>query len=281
MRPKRKSVDLGLKSVRSKGERVTGRPMSEAKDDDRLTLTLDWPEITLSRLARVSALWADLVQEISRNVAGRGGRRGLRWVISSITFGSPLAVTVGPKRLSSAVDPAMLSQISHSVIDGVAHVARFRDKPPSFSDATLGKLRKLAKEATVQRDRHIYVSNGRENRVAVGEQIVEAVNDFFGPTMESYGSVEGRLEAVFIHGARRFYVYDALTNRQVKCDFGDRVPLSEVLAAFEQRVAATGIIKSKAKTGEKLSVEVHQFRTFRPDTELPSTNRILELWGPE
>jgi hypothetical protein len=99
-----------------------------------------------------------------------------------------------------------------------------------------------------------------------------------GKILESYGSIEGRLEARSVHGVRRIYVYDSLMNREVRCDFGDRVPLDEVLRAFDRRVSVTGTIKSRAKTGTWLSVQVSTLRLSRSDDELPKTGEILNAW---
>lgn len=253
--------------------------MPDSHHDSDLTLTLDWPEITLDRLSRMSGLWSDLIREVSREIGGRAARRGLRWVIEGASYGSPFTVTVHPKRISPKVDPAVIRRISGSVIDGVSHVTRKpKEAPPNFSSAALGSLRKLAQETTTKADRFTYVSNGHDDRVAVGARVVEAVNELFGPVTESIGSVEGRLEGVFTHGGRRFYIYDSLTNSQVRCNFGDRISLQEIFSGFEHRVTAVGVVKARAGSGEKISVDVHELRHFPDDSTLTPTDRILELW---
>ena len=95
-------------------------------------------------------------------------------------------------------------------------------------------------------------------------------------SLQEYGSVEGRLEGLITHGKRRFFIWESLTNRQVECQFADRIPLQDILAAYERRVAARGLIHRR-RTGEKLSVDVEDFRVFRPEAELPSVERIQEI----
>ena len=250
--------------------------MSPDDRKDRLTLTLDWPEITLGRLSRVSGLWAEIVQEITGAAAGK--RTAVKWVISEVYFGSPLQIITTPKRMSADVDLVLVQRISANVIDGITHLQQYPDRPPFFSDPVLTKLQKLARQADVQQQKRITVSNGTALSVELGEKLVATVGDLFGPVVESYGTVEGRLEGVFIHGTRRFYIWDSLTNKQVRCDFGERVTLREILDAFERRVAVTGVVRAKARTGERISVHAEEFRVFKADAELPSTNRILELW---
>ena len=45
--------------------------MAESRKEDRLTLILDWPEITPEKLSTISGLWADLLSEVSKQVAGK------------------------------------------------------------------------------------------------------------------------------------------------------------------------------------------------------------------
>lgn len=252
--------------------------MAESREEDRLTLILDWPEISPKRLSTISGLWAELLREVSRQVAGRTRGPGVRWLLAAVKFGSPLELTVGPTPLRPDIDPAVIRQISKSVMSGLSDLVVRPERPTHFSDAVLSRIRKLAKEADVSKDRQIYIANGDAHRIAVGPEMVSAVDDLFGPTVESYGSIEGRIEGIFVHAAHQIYVYDSLTNRQVRCDFGDRVPLDEVLQAFAKRVAVTGMIKSRARTAAKLSVKVSALRVFRGDAELPRTQEILDAW---
>ncbi len=92
------------------------------------------------------------------------------------------------------------------------------------------------------------------------------------------GTIEGRLQGVFTHGVKKFYIYDSATDRQVRCEFGDRVPLKKVLEAYESRVAVSGFIKVRKKTGQRLSIQAHDLRQFRDDSELASTDEILRAW---
>jgi len=106
------------------------------------------------------------------------------------------------------------------------------------------------------------------------------VDHIFGLIVESYGTVEGTLEGVLTHGRRRFFVYDALSGRQVRCHFDNMaIRTDDVLAAFERRVAVGGIVRSKQFTGEKISIEAKEFNVFPRDRELLSLSEIHDLWS--
>ena len=128
--------------------------------------------------------------------------------------------------------------------------------------------------------RRIALSNGSGAPVEVSSKVVASVDQIFGPIVESYGTVEGTLEGVLTHGKRRFFVYDSFVGRQVRCHFDDvRVQLADVLAAFERRVSVSGLIRSKALTGERISVEAREFHVFALDNELLTLPEIYDLWS--
>lgn len=246
------------------------------KQSDRLTLTLDWPEITLAKLSRVSGIWAEIVQGVTKTATG--STTSVKWVIAEISFSSPLQVIAAPKRVSSEVDPAIVARISAAVVEGIGYLDSHSDRPPMFSDPVLQNIRRLARFTDAERAKTIQVSNGKDEHIQLGTRVAANVEDLFGPVVESYGSVEGRLEGLFVHNTRRFFVYDSLTNKQVRCDFTDDISMREILDAFEKRVSVTGIVRSRAKTGERISIRAHVFKVFKSDDELMPTDRILEEW---
>lgn len=254
--------------------------MADDLDRSRLTLTVDWPEITLDNLSRIAGLWTQLVQSVSREVTGR--RKGIRWVVRSISFASPLEIVADPQVTSDKIAPVVAERVSHAVPAGIEHLVRYQDQPDHFSLDTLAIAKKLAELADPLQHRRLMVSNGSAGPVEVTARVTSSVNDIFGPIVESYGTVEGTLEGVITHGRRRFYVYDSLVGRQVRCHFDDvKVRLSDVLSAFERRVSVSGIVRSKALTGERLSVDVREFYVFTPDDKLMPLAEIQDSWGRE
>lgn len=249
---------------------------NEPHSDERLTLSIDWPEITLDGLSRVTSLWRTVIQAVSQKVVGR--KSAIKWVLTSVHFGSPLDVEVLASPTTDRVEPALLRNISHSVVSGFQHLEQYSDQPEFFSKQALGAARKLALLTDTEKDRRITVSNGVSEPVEVSLRTVITVDGIFGPVEESYGTVEGTLEGVFTHGRRRFYVYDSLAGKQVRCTFDDRIPLTDVLKNFEKRVSVSGLIRSKALTAERVSIQATEFSAFLPDKELPSLYQILHMW---
>ena len=249
---------------------------NEPRSDERLTLSIDWPEITLDGLSRITALWKTVIQAVSQNTVGR--KSAVKWVVTGVHFGSPLDVEAAAAPTSDRVEPALLRNISHSVVSGFKHLESYPDQPEFFSKSALGAARKLSLLTDVEKQRRITVSNGSSEPVVVSLKTAATVDGLFGPVAESYGSVEGTLEGIFTHGRRRFYIYDSLAERQIRCTFDERISLAEILANFESRVSVSGLIRSKSLTGERISIQASEFTAFPPDSDLPSPSSILQMW---
>lgn len=82
-----------------------------------------------------------------------------------------------------------------------------------------------------------------------------------GEPMESFGTVEGQLDSVTIHGQTNEAGIWQIDGKKVKCLFGEFVELDEVLQAMGHRVAARGEIRSKPG-GERISVLLHSLRVI-------------------
>ena len=240
----------------------------------KLTLTVDWSQITLERLSRLTNLWSNVIQAVSTEATGR--RDALKWVLTDISFTSPLRVHAAPTLARERVDPTVLHTVSHAIVSGVRQLGEHPDRPRHFSTHALELMRKLALLSEL--DGKLLVSNGTGSPVAITTKIVTAVNDILGPEVESYGSVEGLLEGILTHGRRTFYVYDSLSGRQVRCFFSESTPLEALLKYFEHRVIVSGLVRSKAFTGEPKSIEVSEIQDFEPDAALLSTTEILRKW---
>ena len=247
------------------------------KPGTKLTLTVDWPEITLDKLSRLTSLWSNVIQAVSTEATGK--RDALKWVLTGISFASPLHVDAAPAAGRERVDPAVLRTVSHSIVSGVRQLAEQPHRPDHFSTHALELTRKLALLSDL--DRKLLVSNGVGNPAPITTRIAASVNGILGPETESYGSVEGQLEGIITHGRRIFYVYDSLSGRQVRCFFGASTSLQVLLKYFEHRVIVSGRVRARAFTGEPKSIDVCEIRHFKADVDLPSTTDILRQWKQE
>lgn len=242
-----------------------------------LSVEIDAQTLTLGRFQQLAQSLSGLIREVGDEVS-ETVRDGVRWVITDVHH-SNLALELTPQRTSDNVPPDLPDRIADAIASGVAMIEARAERPPYFSDKALERAKELANpvgdevRAVRIRRRH----NGKAGeRVTLTKRLVANVDEIIGPQLQEYGSVEGRLEGLMTHGKRRFFIWESLTNHRVECQFGDRIPLQDILAAYERRVAARGIVYRR-RTGEKLSVEVEEFRAFRSEEELPGVQRIQEI----
>ncbi len=248
-------------------------PSEQAKRTN-LTVEIDADVLTLGRFQQLAQSVAALIREVGEGVERSAG---VRWVISDVHH-SNLALELTPQRTRDDVPPDLPDRIADAIASGMAVIEERAERPPYFSDKALERAKDLANPGDEVRAVRIRRRrNGKaDKRITLTKRLAANVDEIIGPQMQEYGSIEGRLEGLMTHGKRRFFIWESLTNRQVECQFADRIPLQDILAAYERRVAARGIVHRR-RTGEKLSVEVEEFRVFRSEEDLPSVERIQEI----
>jgi hypothetical protein len=246
-------------------------------EDTQLTLTVDWPEITIDRLARITQLWAALVQSVSSEAARK--RNAVKWVVTEVTFSSPLRLTTAPEAANDNVNPVVVDAVSHAVVTGIWDLHNERtERPRYYNEESLRLARHLALEADPLKGRRLIVSNGVSTPSEFTAHVAAAVEEIIGPIVESYGSIEGRLQGLETHGRHQFYIWESLSGRRVRCYFDENlVELDELFDGFEKRVSVSGLIRSR-QNGRRVSVEVKEFAVLPADNELASSDEILRRW---
>lgn len=241
--------------------------------DTGLSLKLEG-QVTLRRLGEALEAWTDLLQEVGRNVAGSVSADAVRYVITEAKGGS-FALEVRPQPAKKSVPSAAMPRISKAITSGIRSLEQRATRPKHFTDKALVKLRDLAR-LTSPETPAVRVSNGDSNAIALSSRLVANVEKVLAPELESIGTVEGRLEGLNIHGKKRFFIYDPITDRQVVCAMSDRIEWQKIRDAMGKRIAATGRIQSR-RTGEKVSIIASRFEVLLDDSELPSANDVLGL----
>jgi hypothetical protein len=229
--------------------------------------------LALGRFIHIIQSVSALVRDVAEGMSPAGA--GVRWTISDVHH-SNVTLELEPRAGRDDVPPDVLLKVADAIVEGMAIIAHGAERPAYFTDGALAQAKALSK--TLDDDvRGVYFRRRRNGSsgetVRVTSQVAANVDEIIGPQLESFGTVEGRLQGVMTHGKRLFYVWDALTNRRVECQFGDRIKLDEVIAAYEKRVAVRGLIR-RTKTGEKINIEVSELRVFPDESELPSVSDV-------
>ena len=243
----------------------TDLPVLNNRSDEALGYPTQKPEALLDRIITASSNEGDVICDpfcgCGTTVAS-AQKLNRRWIGIDITN---LAIGLIRHRLSDTYG------------EDIAKTYDVIGEPVSVADAdtALIKLRDLAR-LTSPETPSVKVSNGEGAAIRLSTRLVENVEAVLAPEFTSIGTVEGLLQGLITHGKNRFLIFDPLSGRQVTCYFSDRIPWKDVHAAFGQRVAATGTIRSR-RGGEKVSIMVTRLYVFPLESELPSAADVLGI----
>ena len=225
--------------------------------------------VELRSLATVSQKFAGLIDEVAREYTGV--QRPVRWVVEVESGSVRLPLRAEP--VGENIRPSMVHEIGSVVADGLSALEESPVRPDHFNDKALDLAKGLASMAS--EDLPLAVRNGHA-AVKITHQISVNVEKVLGAPRESFGTVEGLLEALNVHGSARDFSVWPLEGSAIKCIFGDRLDLEmDILPAISKRVAARGKIKTRP-SGERISVEVDELEVLPSPVSADEVTGILK-----
>jgi hypothetical protein len=212
-------------------------------------------DVDLRSLATVSQRFSSLIDEVAREYTGI--QRPVRWIVEVERGCVRLPLRAEPA--AAKVNPAAAYEIGHVVAEGLCGLENSAERPDHFTDKALELAKGLANLAS--EDLPIAVRNGTA-AVKVTQQTSVNAEKVLGAPQESFGTIEGRLEALNVHGASKDFSIWPVGDKAIKCSFGSRLDLErDILPAVTKRVAARGKIRTRP-SGERLSVEVDELKVI-------------------
>lgn len=209
--------------------------------------------VDLRSLAKVTDKFAGLVDEVARDYTHVA--RPVRWLVE-VEPGS-VRLPLRGEPTAESVQGSAVPEIGTLVARGLCELEADAVRPDHFTDRALTLAKELANLATETLPLAVY--NGTAGG-SFTRQVSLNAEKVLGTPVESIGTIEGRLEALSLHGSNEFSVWPA-GGTAVKCLFGSRLDLErDVLPAVNKRVAAHGRIKTRR--GERVSVEVDELRVI-------------------
>jgi hypothetical protein len=152
------------------------------------------------------------------------------------------------------------------------------ERPEHFTDKALQAARKLAEIAARDDEDEPVPVQILTNRITttVAASTVVNVDTILGPHSEAFGSIEGRIETISERKKPRFYIYDTLQDRPVRCYF-EKDKFDEVVDIFKsrQRALIYGRIRYR-RDGQPVSVRVDTLRPLNAP-RLPSFSDVLGI----
>ena len=164
-----------------------------------------------------------------------------RWYITTIRAESPTLIEVRPRlRLDTTRQEELTPDVIVSGIRTLTNEVEVAGPPPYFGDEQLDKLRRLS--STFRHDiREIrFEADGQSAHVS--SSIREHVDRVRAKGYQEFGSIEGELGAVYVHGKRQaFTIWDDLRGQPIRCYF-DGEHMGRIKELLKKRVLVAGRI---------------------------------------
>ncbi len=192
-------------------------------------------------------------------VVGQTAQPTLYYRIVALSHSSPISITIEPviKARITNPPPDYIPVRHHRFFKELEAIHRNEPVSEDIDDALLEDFQALA-VGRGQTFSAAKISN-HEAQVEIDETFESNVSKMLGEAYASYGSVEGKLEKLNIHGkARRVWLYPTVGADKILCDFpaGTR---QQILEAADHYVRAEG------------------YKYFRPQSPYPFRVKVMEF----
>lgn len=234
---------------------------------------------SFTRILKVEEEFNQVVSSVTHEVVGDTEAK-VDWVLDSATSNGVVLLHLTPEvrrsNENAVVNERGLSnQIVDAVVDGfVALEESAEERPAHFTDPALDAAVELARLSDeVER---LGIRNGHRQTPVTARTGVNA-KTLLAPLYRDFGTIEGTIEGINVHRNRYFRLYESLTGRGIRCDFGTRIDVSELAPLVERRVAVRGVI-SYNREGQPSIVRVEAVHPFPPDEELPKFSGLQGMF---
>jgi len=235
----------------------------------RLTLDLDGV-LAAAQFSKGVNAFVDILDAATKDVAGSA--RAIRWIVS---------VEAGSSRVHALAESpapnARVPQVATVVARGLKLIGRRPQRPKHFSDAALVAAHDLGEVGGELRAKVRAQGGTTPTAADISRKVAVNVEVLLGARFQDYGTIEGRLQTLSERGGLHFAVYDALTDKAVRCAVSaDR--MAEAWKAFGRRVAVSGPIHYR-RDGHPISIDVEHLTIFPNERDLPTADDVYGLFG--
>jgi hypothetical protein len=223
----------------------------------------------ISSLQHFLGILRDLDATISKDQRG-----SVVWEVVSLQQNSPPIVGVSPTLRSSDIQD--YSNVVESQMLENARLLGIGSEPTTFmSFAALKKLESLAAKARLFGSLSVFLTeDGRKQESDITEETLYNVQQLTGIKYSGYGSISGKLEAISVHNANEFRVWDDKSGKPVRCKYEPASQEEQIKSMLRLRVVVFGTIQSNS-SGIPISLEVEDIERA-PQRVLPT---IQEMSG--
>lgn len=218
----------------------------------------------------------DLDSTLSQNIYG-----SLIWNVVSLEKHSPPLVGVKPQQKPSfakAGHPDLSHKVEAEFIDNARRLATTGDRSDVLSDAALKRIERLASKTQILGPMSVFLSNNGPSAPIDETQIttrtLENVQRLTSARYTAFGSIKGSLDAISVHRAYEFRVWDEKSHKPITCKF-DPNEIEKVKALLKARVTVTGMLTSNS-AGNVISISAEEIIPT-PKRQLPTIHEMSGL----
>lgn len=198
------------------------------------------------------------------------------WEVVSLQKNILPIVGVAPKLRRGHTDVS--GTIEEQLIANTKSLSYRGERNQYMSDAALTKVENLAKLTPRVGPMAIYLNgNGeghKKKEADITENTLNNVRQLTGVKYHAYGSIVGSLDAISVHKANEFRVWDEITNKPVRCKFNDS-ELDRVKSLLKTRVVVFGDVQSNS-SGNPVVISVEELESS-PKPQLPTIEEMSGL----
>jgi hypothetical protein len=245
----------------------------------RFEIKGDPDSVSLETYSQATVQVLGILRELDPAISRRSNGT-LNWYISRLHNNGTLLLEVLSKQrqmrqMAAARDVS--NDVAASFLTGLDNLEHHGTSPPYLTDVGMRRVKRMVSLIHKNGAKGFVASAPDGQSVEVSEKASKTIDELLPVKTEAVGSVEGRLEAISIHGSKKFVIYHSITKKAVNCHFDQQRIMDKVLQTLGGRIVVVGEVFSNAK-GEPVKVAVSDFELVEGTGRLPT---VAELTGSD
>jgi hypothetical protein len=244
----------------------------------RLRFEIAGTSVSLPAYATAMHRVVQILRELDAAITGGGGT-SLGWYIQDLSKNGSLGIEIKSKvkpQAKSKKSPRkdISTSVAESFVTTFENIQKRGISPPYLSEYGLKKLQSMMELLHTNGAIGYRATAVDTTRfVDVDESAEKTLRQLLPPSREEIGSVEGRLETISVHGAKKFIIYHAITRKAVTCIISNDADLDVAKGALGRKVLVSGLVTVNVKN-EPIRVNVGTLRVLGSDKHLPSAKSL-------
>ena len=194
--------------------------------------------VSLSALLRILKATLSILRDINEKMSSEG-RHTLRWQISEVSYNSPLSMTI-------VGEPVYANDFSIGVaiecLEGLGRLEQGLEPALTFPETAMEGAKRLTMVHNEGISSVVFSAPDRQS-VEPTQHLAANVDVILNRRFRAeQTTLDGTLEAVDAHEGLKFFIYDQVTAKRVRCSFGEEL-FDEVRSSIRSRVSVTGLVR--------------------------------------